>query len=46
LPVLPQIMSGATELGPAVTYSIPTGAPVRYRAYSTIIPLKNVIWGR
>ncbi len=46
MPVLPQILSGATEIGPAVTYSIPTGAPVRYRAYSTIIPLKNVIWGR
>ncbi len=47
LPVLPQILSGATEIGPAVTFSIPAaGATVRYRAYSTIIPLKNAIWGR
>ncbi len=47
LPVLPQILNGATEIGPAVTFSIPAGgATVRYRAYSTIIPLKNVIWGR
>jgi type IV pilus assembly protein PilW len=47
LPVLPQILSGVTEIGAAVTYSIPAGGTtVRYRAYSTIIPLKNVIWGR
>ena len=47
LPVLPPILSGVTEIGAAVTYSIPAGGTmVRYRAYSTIIPLKNVIWGR
>jgi type IV pilus assembly protein PilW len=47
LPVLPQIMSGATEIGAAVTYSVTAANnTVRYRAYSTIIPLKNVIWGR
>jgi type IV pilus assembly protein PilW len=47
LPVLPQIGSSPTPLADAVTFSIPAGgATVRYRAYSTIIPLKNVIWGR
>ena len=47
LPVLPQILSGVTEIGAAVTYRMPAGGTtVRYRAYSTIIPLKNVIWGR
>jgi type IV pilus assembly protein PilW len=46
-PVLPQIMSGATEIGAAVTYTVTAAnTTVRYRAYSTIIPLKNVIWGR
>ncbi|MBI5110259.1 MAG: prepilin-type N-terminal cleavage/methylation domain-containing protein [Rhodocyclales bacterium] len=45
--VLPQILSGATEIGAAVTYSVTAAnSTVRYRAYSTIIPLKNVIWGR
>lgn len=47
LPVLPQILSGVTEIGAAATYDIPAAnSNVRYRAYSTIIPLKNVIWGR
>lgn len=47
LTVLPQIGSSPTPIGESVTYAIPTGgATVRYRPYSTIIPLKNVIWGR
>jgi len=46
LPVLPQILdSGGIETGAAVTYSVPN-TRMRYRAYSTIIPLKNVIWTR
>lgn len=44
--VLPQILDAtSTETGAAVTYSIPDTRS-RYRTYSTIIPLKNVIWTR
>jgi hypothetical protein len=49
LPVLPQILVPVRNArsAAAVTFSIPAGGTtVRYRAYSTIIPLKNVIWGR
>lgn len=46
LPVLPQVLDGGgAEIGAAVTYAVPN-ARMRYRAYSTIIPLKNVIWTR
>ncbi len=45
LTVLPQIGSGSPPAGAAVTYTLPDTS-MRYRAYSTIIPLKNVIWGR
>lgn len=45
LTVLPQIGSGSPPTGAAVTYTLPDSS-LRYRAYSTIIPLKNVIWGR
>jgi type IV pilus assembly protein PilW len=44
--LLPQILDGGgAEIGAAVSYSIPDTRS-RYRAYSTIIPLKNVIWTR
>ncbi|MDP2826186.1 MAG: PilW family protein [Sulfuritalea sp.] len=44
LPVFPEMSdsSGGTD---AVTFAIPDTRS-RYRAYSTIIPLKNVIWTR
>ena len=46
LPLLPQVLdSGGIEIGAAVTYSVPN-TRMRYRGYSTIIPLKNVIWTR
>jgi type IV pilus assembly protein PilW len=46
LPLLPQILdpTGA-EIGAAVTFPLPD-TRTRYRAYSTIIPLKNSIWTR
>ena len=44
LPLFPEMAdsSGGTD---AVTFTIPDTRS-RYRAYSTIIPLKNVIWTR
>ena len=48
LTVLPAITSAAgVELFPAVTYDPGTAATrYRHRVYSTIIPLKNVIWSK
>lgn len=46
LTILPETAPGA---GDAVTYTIPTTASsnhYRYKAYTTIVPLRNVIWGR
>lgn len=46
LPLLPEVTdSGGVSIGAAATYSVPD-ARYRYRAYSTVIPLKNVIWTR
>jgi type IV pilus assembly protein PilW len=46
LPLLPEIADGGgATIGAAVTYTVPD-TTYRYRAYSTIIPLKNVIWTR
>lgn len=46
LPLLPAVTdSGGTTIGAAETYSVPD-ARYRYRAYSTVIPLRNVIWTR
>jgi hypothetical protein len=41
--VLPAITGTVTAA--AVTYTLPD-AKYRYRGYSTIIPLRNVIWTR
>lgn len=44
--VLPAVTdSGGTQIGAAVTYA-PPDTRYRYRAYSTVIPLRNVIWTR
>lgn len=45
LTVLPAIQnSGGTNIGAAVTYDVPDDH-YRYKVYSTVIPLRNVIWG-
>lgn len=44
--VLPAVSdSGGTTIGAAVSYTVPD-TRYRYRAYNTMIPLKNVIWTR
>lgn len=45
LTVLPAIASGGATIGLAVTWDVPD-THHRYRAFSVIIPLKNVIWTR
>lgn len=46
LTLLPALSdSGGATIGSAVTYTVPD-TKYRYRSYSTIIPLKNVIWTR
>lgn len=37
--------SAGAEIGSAVTYTVPD-KKYRYRAYSTIVPLRNAIWSR
>jgi len=42
LPLLPVVFGSDSE-----TFALPAGSSnLRYRAYSTVIPLNNVIWGR
>ncbi len=45
LTVLPAIVDSGITIGAAATYTVPD-TRYRYRAYSTIIPLRNVIWTR
>lgn len=46
LTVLPQVLNAAdTEIGAAVSFALPD-TRTRYRAYYTVIPMKNVIWTR
>lgn len=45
LTVLPAISSGGATIGLPVTWDVPD-THYRYRAFSVIIPLKNVIWTR
>lgn len=45
LTVLPEIKnSGGATIGAAQTYTVPDNH-YRYKVYSTVIPLRNVIWG-
>lgn len=45
LTVLPEIKnSGGATIGAAQTYTVPD-SHYRYKVYSTVIPLRNVIWG-
>jgi type IV pilus assembly protein PilW len=45
--VLPQISDSGTVIGAQETYTIPASdLNFRHRTYSTIIPLRNVIWTR
>lgn len=43
--LLPAIVDSGVTTGPAVSYTVPD-TRYRYRAYSTVIPLRNVIWTR
>lgn len=45
LTVLPEILdAGGVTIGAELTYTVPDDH-FRYKVYSTIIPLRNVIWG-